>query len=41
MKELVDLIERTDTATETELKELYKEIISAWNALNNERSIKE
>ena len=38
MKELVDLIERTDTATETELKELYKEIISAWDALNNERS---
>jgi len=33
MKELVDLIERTDTATETELKELYKEIIKSWEQL--------
>ena len=33
MKELVDLIERTDTATEAELEELYKEIIKSWEQL--------
>ena len=38
MSELITLIERTDTATGDNLKELYKEIISAWDALNNERS---
>ena len=38
MKELINLIVATDTANPAELPELYKEIISAWNALNNERS---
>lgn len=38
MKHLLDLIEATDTATPAELPGLYKEIISAWDALNNERS---
>lgn len=38
MKELVDLIERTDTATPAELPEIYKQIMSAWDAL--ERSEK-
>ena len=38
MKELVDLIERTDTATGENLKELYKEIIKSWEQLINERS---
>jgi hypothetical protein len=34
MKELINLIEATDTANPAELPELYKEIISAWDALN-------
>lgn len=34
MKELIALIEKTDTATPAELPGLYKEIISAWDALN-------
>ena len=38
MKELIALIEKTDTETGDNLQQLYKEIISAWNALNNERS---
>ena len=33
MKELVDLIERTDTANPEQLKELYKEIIKSWEQL--------
>lgn len=38
MKELISLIEKTDTAQGAELTELYQQIISAWKALNNERS---
>lgn len=34
MKELIELINKTDTATTEELQQLYKEIISAWDALN-------
>ena len=39
MKELIELIHQTDTANADELTELYKQIISAWKALNNERRI--
>ena len=38
MSELITLIERTDTATGDNLKELYKEIIKSWEQLINERS---
>lgn len=34
MSELLKLIEQTDTTTGTDLQQLYKEIISAWDALN-------
>ena len=33
MKELITLIEATDTATAEQLKELYKEIIKSWEQL--------
>lgn len=37
MSELINLIEKTDTETGDNLKELYQQIISAWKALNNEK----
>lgn len=33
MSELIRLIEATDTANPADLPKLYKEIISAWDAL--------
>lgn len=34
MSELLKLIQQTDTTNPAELPELYKQIISAWKALN-------
>jgi hypothetical protein len=34
MKELINLIEATDTANPAELPELYKEIVASWEQLN-------